>query len=73
MARDDLIQMEGKVSEVLVDGHFRIDTEHKHEVMARLCGKMRKYRIRVLLGDRVTIGVSPYDTSRGLILHRHRN
>ncbi len=73
MARDDLIQLEGTVSEVLTDGNFRIETETGQSLLARLAGKLRKFRIRVILGDRVTVGVSPYDPSHGLILHRHRD
>lgn len=73
MARDDLIQLEGKVVEVLTDGNFRIETETGQDLLARLAGKLRKFRIRVILGDRVTVGVSPYDPSHGLIMHRHRD
>lgn len=73
MSRDDLIQMEGTVMEVLTDGNFRVQTETGQALLARLAGKLRKFRIRVILGDRVTVGVSPYDPSHGLILHRHRD
>ncbi len=73
MARDDLIQLEGSVVEVLTDGNFRIETETGQSLLARLAGKLRKFRIRVILGDKVTVGVSPYDPTHGLILHRHRD
>lgn len=73
MARDDLIQLEGVVVEVLTDGNFRVETETGQPLLARLAGKLRKFRIRVILGDRVTVGVSPYDPTHGLILHRHRD
>jgi len=73
MSRDDLIQLEGTVVEVLTDGNFKIETETGQDLLARLAGKLRKFRIRVILGDRVTVGVSPYDPSHGLILHRHRD
>ncbi len=73
MSRDDLIQLEGTVAEVLTDGNFKIETETGQELLARLAGKLRKFRIRVILGDKVTVGVSPYDPTHGLILHRHRD
>jgi translation initiation factor IF-1 len=72
MARDDLVAMEGKVVEVLVGGHFRVDVEGGHSVLAHLAGRMRRNRIRVVLGDQVTVAVSPYDPSRGLITFRSK-
>ncbi|RJO66866.1 MAG: translation initiation factor IF-1 [Myxococcales bacterium] len=72
MSRDDLIQLDGTVVEVLTDGNFKVETDTGQALLARLAGKLRKFRIRVILGDRVTVGVSPYDPSHGLILHRHR-
>jgi translation initiation factor IF-1 len=56
MAKDDLAQLEGKIV----------------DAVARLCGKMRRFNIRVVVGDRVTVGVSPYDPTNGLILYRHK-
>mgnify|MGYP001547610583 CR=1 FL=1 len=72
MARDDLVAMEGKVVEVLVGGNFRIAVEGGHNVLAYLAGRMRRNRIRVVLGDQVTVAVSPYDPSRGLITFRSK-
>jgi translation initiation factor IF-1 len=72
MSRDDLIPMEGKISKVNAGGNFVVTTEQGHEVKARLSGRMRRYRIRVVLGDRVTVAVSPYDPSRGFITYRHK-
>ena len=72
MARDDLVAMEGKVVEVLVGGNFRIEVEGGHSVLAHLAGRMRRNRIRVVLGDQVTVAVSPYDPSRGLITFRSK-
>lgn len=72
MARDDLVAMEGKVVEVLVGGNFRVDVEGGHTVLAHLAGRMRRNRIRVVLGDQVTVAVSPYDPSRGLITFRSK-
>jgi translation initiation factor IF-1 len=70
MARDALVDMDGKVSEVLVGGIFKIDVLGGHTVLAHLSGRMRRNRIRVVLGDQVTVSVSPYDPSRGLITYR---
>jgi translation initiation factor IF-1 len=70
MSRDDLVAMEGKVVEVLVGGNFRVDVEGGHQVLAHLAGRMRRNRIRVVLGDQVTVAVSPYDPARGLITFR---
>jgi len=70
MARDDLVDMEGRVAEVLVGGNFRIEVEGGHQVLAQLSGRMRRNRIRVVLGDSVTVAVSPYDPTRGLIVFR---
>ena len=70
MARDDLVDMEGRVAEVLVGGNFRIDVQGGHTVLAHLAGRMRRNRIRVVLGDQVTVAVSPYDPTRGLIVFR---
>ena len=70
MAKDDLIELQGTVVEVLAGGNYKIKVSENHEVLARLNGKMRQYRIRVIQGDRVTVGVSPYDLRRGLITYR---
>jgi translation initiation factor IF-1 len=72
MSRDDHIQLDGEVVLIAAGGNFRIRTETGHEVLARLAGKMRRHRIRVVLGDRVTVAVSPYDPSRGFIVYRAR-
>lgn len=72
MARDDLVAMEGKVVEVMVGGNFRVDVQGGHSVLAQLAGRMRRNRIRVVLGDNVTVAVSPYDPSRGLITFRSK-
>jgi len=70
MSRDDHVQLEGKVILVAAGGNFRIRTESGHEILAQLAGRMRRNRIRVVLGDRVTVAVSPYDPNRGLIVYR---
>jgi len=70
MSRDDHIEFEGKVKEVLAGGLFRVELDSGLVVLAHLAGKMRKYRIRIVLGDRVRVAVSPYDPSRGRIVYR---
>ncbi len=72
MARDDLSQIEGRVTDSLAGGVYRIALSNDMEISAKLCGKMRKYNIRVVVGDRVTVGVSPYDPTHGLIVYRHK-
>jgi translation initiation factor IF-1 len=72
MAKDDLAQLEGKVVDVAAGGIYKIKLENEVEIIARLCGKMRRFNIRVVVGDRVTVGVSPYDPTNGLILYRHK-
>ena len=69
---DDKIRVEGTVIEALPGTQFRVRLENGHEVLAYLSGKMRKYYIRILLGDRVQVEMSPYDLSRGRITYRHR-
>jgi len=72
MAKDDAIEMEGTVAEALPNAMFRVELENGHEVLATLAGKMRKFYIRVVIGDRVTVQMSPYDLERGRITYRHR-
>lgn len=73
MAKDeDKILVEGKVIEALPGTQFKVRLETGHEVLAYLSGKMRKYYIRILLGDHVRVEMSPYDLTRGRIVYRHR-
>ena len=72
MSKDDLIEIKGTVTEVVGGGNYRISCENGHEVLARLCGRLRRYRFRVIPGDTVTVGVSPYDLKRGLITYRFK-
>ncbi|HEX3160006.1 MAG TPA: translation initiation factor IF-1 [Gemmatimonadaceae bacterium] len=73
MAKEEAIELEGTVSEVLPNATFRVLVSNGHDVLATMAGKMRRYRIRVLAGDRVTLEVSPYDLTRGRITFRHKN
>ncbi len=73
MAKDDgKIKVEGTVIEALPGTQFRVKLDNGHEVLAYLSGKMRKYYIRILLGDRVAVEMSPYDLARGRITFRYR-
>jgi len=72
MAKQEPIEMQGEVTEVLPNAMFRVQLENGHEVLTTLAGKMRKFRIRVLEGDRVTVEMSPYDLSRGRITYRYK-
>jgi translation initiation factor IF-1 len=69
---EDKIQVEGLVVEALPGTQFKVRLDSGHEVLAYLSGKMRKYYIRILLGDRVRVEMSPYDLTRGRIVYRHR-
>lgn len=72
LSKDDLIDMQGTVVAVHSGGLYRVQTEAGHEVLAQLSGRMRRFRIKVVPGDRVTVGVSPYDPVRGIITFRAR-
>ncbi len=70
--RDDHIKLNGVVSQVYAGGQFEVTTEAGAAVRAQLCGRMRKFRIRVILGDRVTVALSPYDLTHGMIVFRDK-
>ncbi|HML24191.1 MAG TPA: translation initiation factor IF-1 [Aggregatilinea sp.] len=69
---DDKIEMEGTVVEALPNTQFTVELDNGHKVLAYLSGKMRKYYIRILLGDRVRVEMTPYDLTRGRITYRYR-
>jgi len=71
LAKEDLIEMNGVVDEVLPDARFRVTLDNGHNLVAYTAGKMRKFRIRILAGDKVTLELSPYDLSKGRITFRH--
>ena len=73
MAKEELIEFEGVVEEVLPDTRFRVTLENGAEVIAYASGKMRKFRIRILAGDRVTVEMSPYDLTKARISFRHKD
>ena len=70
MAKEELIDMQGTVQTVLPDTRYLVTLENGVEITAYLSGKMRKHRIRILAGDRVTIEMSPYDLTKGRIVYR---
>lgn len=72
MSKEDLIEFEGEVVEKLPNAMFRVKLENDHEVIARLAGKMRKFRIRVMPGDKVSVEMTPYDLTKGRITFRHK-
>jgi translation initiation factor IF-1 len=72
VSKEELVHLEGEVVLIAKGGNFRVKLENGHEVLAKLAGKVRRHRIRVVLGDRVTVAVSPYDPTRGFIVYRQR-
>jgi translation initiation factor IF-1 len=73
MAKEELIEMEGVVNEVLPDTRFKVTLDNGMEIQAYASGKMKKHRIRILAGDKVTLELSPYDLSKGRISFRHKD
>jgi translation initiation factor IF-1 len=70
--KEDVIEMTGTVQEALSNGMFRVVLDNGHEVLGHLAGRMRRFRIKVLLGDKVRVELSPYDLSRGRITFREK-
>ncbi|HIM10999.1 MAG: translation initiation factor IF-1 [Candidatus Poribacteria bacterium] len=71
-SKQNKIEVEGTVTEPLPNATFRVELENKHEVLAHICGRMRKHFIRILPGDSVTVELSPYDLTRGRITYRKK-
>ena len=71
MAKEEVIEMQGKVDEVLPDARYRVTLDNGHQLIAYTGGKMRKFRIRILAGDLVTLEMSPYDLNKGRVTFRH--
>ena len=71
MAKEDLIEMRGKVDEVLPDSRFRVTLDNGHSLVAYTAGRMRRHSIRILAGDQVSLELSPYDLTKGRITFRH--
>ncbi len=72
MAKDNVIEVEGKVVETLPNAMFRVELENGHEILAHVSGKIRMHYIRILPGDRVTVEMSPYDLTKGRITYRFK-
>ena len=72
MAKEDLLEVAGTISELLPNAMFRVKLDNEHEVLAHTSGKMRKNRIRVLAGDRVNVEMTPYDLTKGRITFRFK-
>ena len=73
MAKEEMLEFEGVVAEVLPDNRCRVQLENGHEVIAYTAGRMKKNRIRILAGDKVTVEMTPYDLSKGRINFRHKD
>ena len=72
MAKEELLTFDGIVEEILPDGRFRVQLENGHQLIVYTAGKMRKFRIRTLVGDRVQVEISPYDLGNGRLIYRER-
>jgi translation initiation factor IF-1 len=72
MAKEELIEFEGVVTEILPNATFRVQLNNGHIILAHTSGRMRKNRIRVLLHDKVTVEITPYDLSKGRVILRHK-
>ena len=72
MAKEELLELEGVVTDVLPDARFRVKLDNDHQIVAYTAGKMKKHRIRTLVGDRVTVEMTPYDLDKGRIVFRHK-
>ncbi len=73
MAKEEAIEVKGKVAETLPNAMFKVDLENGHRILAHISGKMRLHYIRILPGDEVAVELSPYDLSRGRIIYRYKN
>ena len=72
MSKEDLVTVEGTIHNLSGGGIYHVTLENGLPVTAKLCGKMKRFKIKVVVGDRVTVGVSPYDPTHGLIMFRHK-
>ncbi|MDF8334275.1 translation initiation factor IF-1 [Novosphingobium cyanobacteriorum] len=72
MAKEDLLTLDGQIDEILPDGRFGVMLENDHRIIAYTAGKMRKFRIRSIVGDRVKVEMTPYDLTKGRIVFREK-
>jgi translation initiation factor IF-1 len=73
MAKEELLEFEGMVTEILPDARFRVQLDAGHQIVAYTAGRMKKNRIKTLAGDRVTVEMSPYDLDKGRLIFRHKD
>ena len=72
MAKEELLVLDGQINEILPDGRFGVTLENDHRIIAYTAGRMRKFRIRSVVGDRVQVEMTPYDLTKGRIIYRER-
>lgn len=72
MAKEEFMEFEGVITELLPEGRFRVRLDNDHMILAYTAGRMKKNRIRSLVGDRVTVEMTPYDLDKGRITYRHK-
>ena len=72
MAKEDILTLDGQIDEILPDGRFGVLLENDHRIIAYTAGKMRKFRIRSIVGDRVKVEMTPYDLTKGRITYRFK-
>lgn len=72
MAKEEVLTLEGKIDEILPDGRFRVELENGHRLIAYTAGRMRRFRIRSVVGDAVRVEMTPYDLTKGRIVYRER-
>ncbi len=72
MTKEELLEFEGSVKDVLPDGRFRVQLDNGHEIVAYTAGRMKRNRIKTIAGDRVTVEMTPYDLEKGRVVFRHK-
>ncbi|MCK9543205.1 MAG: translation initiation factor IF-1 [Novosphingobium sp.] len=72
MAKEELLVLDGRIEEILPDGRFRVHLDNDHHIIAYTAGKMRRYRIRSVIGDRVQVEMTAYDLGKGRIIYREK-
>jgi translation initiation factor IF-1 len=73
MPKEELLEFEGRVTEILPDARYRVELDNGHRILAYTAGRMKRNRIKTLAGDRVTVEVSPYDLEKGRLVFRHKD
>lgn len=73
MTKEELLEFEGTVTDILPDARFRVKLDNGHEIIAYTAGRMKRHRIRTLAGDRVSVEMTPYDLDKGRVVYRHKD